>query len=107
MLGIHLSSAHISAIEARFCNDKGFNYMGFLNAVQPFVPQELMYVKRQEEIRGINAKGGLPELNPESDLENILLKIKTKVWRFSKKMSLLVFYYIMMLLSIINECVFL
>ena len=79
ILDIPISTPEIAALEARFVNDVGVNYLAFLNAVQPVIPPEFMYVKRLEEARQANAKGALPELHAEGDLEKILLKIKTRV----------------------------
>ncbi|XP_076448305.1 uncharacterized protein LOC143285015 [Babylonia areolata] len=79
MLEIPISTPEIAAMEARFYNDVGVNYLAFLKELEPPAPTEFMYVKRLEEVRQTNAKGALPELHAVSDLEQILLKIKTKV----------------------------
>lgn len=79
MLDIPMTNPELAALEARFFNDMGLNYVAFLQALLPEPPPDFMYVKRMEDLRQTNAKGALPELNPEKDLENILLKIKTKV----------------------------
>ena len=67
------------ALEAKFCNDTGFNYISFLEELQPREPPKFMYEKRLEEIRQTNQKKSLPELNAQKDLEGVLLKVKTKV----------------------------
>ena len=67
------------ALEAKFCNDTGFNYISFLSELQPCEPPNFMYEKRLEEIRMTNQKKTLPELNAQKDLEGVLLKVKTKV----------------------------
>ena len=69
----------MSALEAKYCNDTGFNYMSFLSDLQPQDPLEMMYIKRQEQIRAANQKGKLPEKKPGRDLESVLIKIKTRV----------------------------
>ena len=69
----------MAALEAKYCNDVGFNYTSFLEDLQPEEKRELMYVKRLEDIRAANQTGKLPEKRPGKDLESILLKIKTKV----------------------------
>ena len=67
------------SLEAKFCNDTGFNYIAFLEELQPQAPQDFMYEKRLEEIRKTNQRKSLPELNAQKDLEGVLLKVKTKV----------------------------
>ena len=79
MLDIPISQPEMAALEARFFNDVGVNYLAFLKALEPEDPPQFMYVKRLEEVRQANAKGALPELHAETGLEKILIKIKTKV----------------------------
>lgn len=79
MLELHCTEPEMIALEAKFCNDTGFNYLAFLAELQPEEPQKFMYETRLEEIRQTNVRKTLPELNAQKDLENILLKIKTKV----------------------------
>ena len=80
ILELTCTEAEMAALEARFCNDTGFNYMAFLVELQPQEPIEMMYTKRQGQIRATNQKGRLPEGKIGRDLESILLKIKTKVF---------------------------
>ena len=79
MLELHCSEPEMIALEAKFCNDTGFNYIAFLEELQPRDPQQFMYEKRLEEIRKTNQRKSLPELNAQKDLEGVLLKVKTKV----------------------------
>lgn len=79
MLELHTTEAEVAALEARFCNDVGFNYQAFLDELQPPVPPQLMYVERLKTLRLTNQNRKLPELNPAEDLEEVLLKLKTKV----------------------------
>ncbi|KAK7111168.1 uncharacterized protein [Littorina saxatilis] len=79
MLDIPITPAELAALEAKFFNDAGVNYLAFLNALEPVEPPQFMYVKRLEEVRQTNDKKALPELHAQGDLEQILLKIKTKV----------------------------
>lgn len=81
MLELHCTEPEMIALEAKFCNDVGFNYLSFLSELQPEVKPQFMYEARLEEIRRTNAKKTLPELNAQKDLESILLKVKTKVSR--------------------------
>lgn len=81
MLELHCTEPEMIALEAKFCNDTGFNYLAFLSELMPQEPPQFMYQSRLEEIRKTNMKKTLPELNAQKDLESVLLKIKTKVSR--------------------------
>lgn len=81
MLELHCTEDEMQALEAKFCNDTGFHYLAFLEELQPANKPTLMYLERLKEIRATNQKGKLPEHNPARDLENILIKIKTKVFK--------------------------
>ena len=79
MLELHCVEPEMSALEAKFCNDVGFDYLSFLNELQPLTPPQFMYETRLEDVRSTNTSKKLPELCPESDLEGVLMKVKTKV----------------------------
>ena len=79
ILELHTTEAEMAALEAKFCNDVGFNYLALLNELQPKEPPQMMYEKRLEELRLTNQTKKLPELNAAGDLEAVLTKIKTKV----------------------------
>ncbi|KAL4239473.1 hypothetical protein ACF0H5_000288 [Mactra antiquata] len=81
MLELHCTEPEMIALEAKFCNDVGFNYLAFLSELQPEAPPQFMYETRLEEIRQTNQRKTLPELNAQKDLEGVLLKVKTKVCR--------------------------
>ncbi|KAK3583614.1 hypothetical protein CHS0354_039437 [Potamilus streckersoni] len=81
MLELHATEAEMIALEAKFCNDVGFNYIAFLQELQPQEPPKFMYEKRLENLRATNSRKRLPDMNPETDLEGLLLKIQTKVSR--------------------------
>ncbi len=69
----------MQALEAYFCNDTGFNYMQFLQVLQPEEPPKFMYVERLKTLRLANQKNEMPERNPAGDLDGVITKIKTKV----------------------------
>ncbi|CAG2250812.1 unnamed protein product [Mytilus edulis] len=69
----------MASLEAKFCNDVGFNYLQFLQELEPREQQQFMYEKRLEELRLTNASKKLPELNIAEDLEGVMMKVKTKV----------------------------
>jgi hypothetical protein len=79
MLDLKCTEPEMEALEARFCNDTGFNYIAFLEELQPGEKPKLMYLERQKEVREVNQRNKLPEVEPSRDLEAILLKIKTMV----------------------------
>ena len=79
MLELHCTEPEMIALEAKFCNDTGFNYLAFLSELMPEEPPQFMYQSRLEELRKTNMKKTLPELNAQKDLESVLLKVKTKV----------------------------
>lgn len=84
----------MAALEAKFCNDVGFNYLQFLQELEPKEPPQFMYEKRLEELRLTNTKKTLPELNVAGDFEGVMMKIKTKVLLiiFSGHMHLYYYY---------------
>ena len=67
------------ALEAKYSNHMGFNYLQFLGDLEPKPEQELEYTKRLEELRIVNAKQVSLERNPLTDADGILAKIKNKV----------------------------
>ena len=79
MVELNATEDEMKALEAKFCNDTGFNYLAFLEELQPVVKPDLMYIKRLEELRLTNAKSKLPERGVGADLETVLNKIKTMV----------------------------
>lgn len=81
MLELHCTEAEMQALEAKFCNDSGFHYLAFLGELQPAEPIQHMYVKRLNELRLVNEKGALPEHNTACDLDGVLTKIKTQVYK--------------------------
>lgn len=57
----------------------GINYLKFLADLEPSEPIPFMYIKRIEQLRKVNARKNVPEREPLTDLDSVLLKIKTKV----------------------------
>lgn len=79
ILDVPVEESELDALEALYGNDMGVNYVKFLEDLQPSDPIPFKYVKRMEEIRQANAMKILPEQRPQTDLESVLVKIKTKV----------------------------
>ncbi len=81
MVELLLTEDEMLALEAKYVNDSGFNYLHFLQELQPQEPVQPMYVERLKELRRTNEKTKLPEREPEGDLDAVLLKIKTRVFK--------------------------
>ena len=77
MLELPVTEAEMQALEAKFCNDTGFNYLAFLSELQPTEPPKMMYQQRLEELRQTNAPK--KTVLGRADLEGVLVKVKTKV----------------------------
>jgi len=82
MLELHCTEPEMQALEAKFCNDTGFNYIAFLEELQPTEKPQQMYIERLKELRLTNQKDTkVPQRHASADLESILTKIKTKVFK--------------------------
>lgn len=79
MLELHATHDEMAALEAKYCNDTGFNYMTFLAELMPQDPPKFMYLERLKGLRKTNEGKRLPEIDAKQDLEDLLLKMKTKV----------------------------
>jgi len=76
---LRCTEAEMQALEARFGNDVGVDYLAFLAIVEPTPPPQFRFLERLKELRTTNDKPPLPELYPADSLEALLQKIKTKV----------------------------
>jgi len=76
---LHCSEEEMHALEARFGNDVGVDYLALLDVVEPAPRPDWRFVERLKELRITNDKPPLPELYPADSLEALLQKIKTKV----------------------------
>lgn len=85
MLELHTSEDEMAALEAKYCNDTGFNYMVFFSELMPQEPLQFMYMERLKGLRKTNEGKRLPEIDAKSDLEALLFKIKTKVSKKAAK----------------------
>ncbi|VDP90274.1 unnamed protein product [Echinostoma caproni] len=83
MFNFSLSPAEIDAIVARHSNDEGFDYRGFLHALDPPPKSEdiYQYPKRLEELRKTNIfRSECKEIEPVlRDTEGALEKLKSEV----------------------------
>ena len=78
-LGLNASEIEMELLELKYANAMGFNYLRFLEDLQPRDPQELKYTKRLEDLRLVNSRVVSLEKNPLSNYEEIMKKIKIKV----------------------------
>ena len=79
MLELHCPVEEMTALEAKYSDDVGFNYSKFLKDLEPSEAPKLMYKERLVELRKVNSTKRLPEITPCTDLEGVLNKIKIKV----------------------------
>ncbi|XP_022079913.1 uncharacterized protein LOC110973400 [Acanthaster planci] len=80
-LGLNASEMEMELLELKYSNTMGFNYLRFLDDLQPRDKQDLKYTQRLEELRLVNSKSVSLEKNPLTDFEEIMKKIKIKVSR--------------------------
>ena len=73
------SEAEIVAVSAKFMNDYGFNYVKFLNELQPSVVWEPKFSKLQQELADLNGNKVLEEFRPATNIQSVLKKIKDLV----------------------------
>lgn len=80
-VGLYLPATDIAILEAKFINNKGFNYMEFLSRVQPVEKEKLKYTDLKNELKALNSVKATYESKPMSDVQSILVKIKDIVFR--------------------------
>jgi len=78
-LGIDLTASEISALEAKYLNKIGFNYVDLLNRVQPLEIDEAKYFQFKQELEKLNYQKSPYELDPLTDVRSILMKVKDQV----------------------------
>ena len=78
-LQLNASEPEYEALEAKYSNHMGFNYLKFLGDLEPKPEQEMKYTKRLEELKLVNAKQVSLEKNPLRDIDGVMTKIKNKV----------------------------
>jgi hypothetical protein len=78
-LGIDLTPSEISALEAKYLNKIGFNYVNLLNRVQPLEIDEAKYFQFKQELEKLNYQKSPYEVDPITDVRSILIKVKDQV----------------------------
>lgn len=69
----------IRLLQSRYSDDIGFNYIKFLDDLQPSEKPEMKYLQRIEELKLTNTKH-LPDLG-DDNIEKIMYKIKSRVMK--------------------------
>ncbi|XP_070544504.1 uncharacterized protein [Ptychodera flava] len=80
-LSLNASEEEMAALELKFSDDAGFNYLRFLEELQPSAVPEMKYQQRLEELKAVNSRVFSLEKNACADLEGVLTKIKSKVMK--------------------------
>ncbi|XP_073251609.1 uncharacterized protein [Porites lutea] len=78
-LGLTDDPEEIKILQSRYSDDIGFNYIQFLEDLQPSEKPEMKYLQRLEELKLTNQKH-LPDLG-DNNFEKIMYKIKCKVMK--------------------------
>jgi len=81
MLEMQCTEPEMQALETRYCDVLGLHYLVFLKDLEPEEPVQNLYAERLKLLRLTNDKTLLPERNVAGDLEGVLSKVKTKVYR--------------------------
>jgi hypothetical protein len=79
-LNIAISEKESVMLEGKFVNNLGFNYVDFLNEIQPAQVDAPKYTEFKRELEELGSrKMAVYEPNPCNDIHSILLKIKDQV----------------------------
>ncbi len=81
ILNLPFGAADIAVLEAKFRDDTGFNYLRFLNELQPNVIDPPKYFAFQQELAALNAQKATYEPSAATDVQSILAKIRDQVWK--------------------------
>ena len=86
-LGLKVDTKDLDILEAKFVDNVGFYYVGFLNELQPNLIEEPKYAKFMAELHKLSAnEKEIAESNPLTDVQSILIKLKDQV--FKKRVSI-------------------
>ena len=81
ILNLHVSDKDKAILEAKYLNNLGFNYLEFLNLLQPNKVEPRKYQDLMNELKKLNYQKDQYEANPLRDLRSILNKIKDQVFK--------------------------
>lgn len=71
----------VAAIEKKFSDNIGFNYLKFLDELEPRAKQQPKYPAHLKELQAVNAFKKPPEIDALTTLDSIIRKIKIKVYK--------------------------
>jgi len=80
-LDLHTDDDEVRAIQEKFSDNIGFDYVRFLDELTPQVRDLPKYKEHLKELQAVNAHKNPPEIDALADLRAIITKIKTKVWK--------------------------
>jgi len=76
-LSLSGSCEDVDLLCQKFCDDTGFNYLKFLEELQPSEVQEQKYIQRIKQLKIVNTEKN--ECTVPKDIADVMQKIKTKV----------------------------
>lgn len=80
-LDLHADEEEVAAIELKYSDNIGFNYLRFLNDLEPRLKDAPKYPAHLKELQAVNAFKKPPEIDALTHLDSIIRKIKTKVFK--------------------------
>ncbi|XP_077982616.1 uncharacterized protein LOC144437541 [Glandiceps talaboti] len=80
-LSLTATEDEMIALEMKFADNFGFNYLRFLEELQPGVKQDMKYQERLVELHAVNSRVVNLEKNACTDVDSVLTKIKSKVMK--------------------------
>jgi len=83
----------MQGLESRFSNDLGVNYVAFLEVLEPQEHIPLKFTERIKDLRAANRRPPLPEREPAGSLEEVFLKVKSKVIFVFVIFCIIVYYH--------------
>lgn len=78
-LGLQVSEKDVAILEAKFMDNYGFNFVEFLDKLQPNPVVVAKYAQFRSELAQLNNKKDVYESNPFNDVQSVLIKIKDQV----------------------------
>nr|CAB3262790.1 uncharacterized protein LOC100183292 [Phallusia mammillata] len=80
-LDLHADEDEVNAIQDKFTDDIGFDYIRFLSELVPQIGQVPKYKEHLKELQAVNAQKKPHEIDALVDLNAIITKIKAKVYK--------------------------
>lgn len=80
-LGLTFDEKELAILRAKYGNDLGFNYLDFLNNLQPIRVEPPKYQHFKRELEQLNSKRLHFQVNPATDMQTLLVKLKDQVYK--------------------------